>query len=86
MHFDFQPVSPGRCSGCDKDIRPIYEARCAKCHISGPGRPLSTYELWKENANLITAAVRDQRMPADGPLDPQLITLIQRWVASGAKP
>jgi len=36
-----------------------------------PGRPLSTYALWKENASLITAAVRDQRMPADGPLDPR---------------
>jgi len=85
VHFDFQPVGPV-VLGWDKDIRPIHEARCAKCHISGPGRQLSTYELWRENANLITAAVRDQRMPADGPLDSQLITLIQRWAASGAKP
>ncbi len=85
VHFDFQPVGPV-VLGWETDIRPIYEARCAKCHVSGPGRQLSTYELWKENANLITAAVRDQRMPADGPLDSQLITLIQRWAASGAKP
>jgi hypothetical protein len=85
VHFDFQPVGPV-VLGWDKDIRPIYDTRCAKCHVSGPGRQLSTYELWKENANLITAAVRDQRMPADGPLDQQLITLIQRWAASGAKP
>ncbi|MDY7227092.1 hypothetical protein [Hyalangium rubrum] len=85
VYFDFQPVGPV-VLGWDKDIRPIHEARCAKCHISGPGRQLSTYELWKENAELITAAVRDQRMPADGPLDQQLITLIQRWAASGAKP
>ncbi|HEX8703450.1 MAG TPA: hypothetical protein VF815_31730 [Myxococcaceae bacterium] len=85
VHFDFQPVGPV-VLGWDKDIRPIYETRCAKCHVSGPGRQLSTYELWKENADLITAAVRDQRMPADGPLDAQLITLIQRWAASGAKP
>jgi hypothetical protein len=85
VHFDFQPVGPV-VLGWEKDIRPIYDSRCAKCHVSGPGRQLSTYELWKENAALITAAVRDQRMPADGPLDSQLITLIQRWAASGAKP
>jgi hypothetical protein len=85
VHFDFQPVSPVEV-GWDKDMRPIFEARCAKCHISGPGRQLSTYELWKQNVDLISAAVRDQRMPADGPLDPQLISLIQRWAASGTKP
>ncbi len=85
VHFDYQPVGPVAL-GWQQDIRPIYESRCAKCHVSGPGRQLSTYELWKENVELITAAVRDQRMPADGPLDPQLITLIQRWAASGAKP
>lgn len=85
VHFDFQPLSPVQV-GYAKDIRPIFEARCAKCHVSGPGRPLSTYELWKQNADLISAAVRDQRMPADGPLDPQLISLIQRWVAAGTQP
>jgi hypothetical protein len=30
--------------------------------------------------------VREQRMPADGPLDPQLISLIQRWASTGANP
>ena len=85
VHFDFAPVGPVEV-GWAKDMRPIYESRCSKCHASGPGRQLSTYELWKENVDRISAAVRDQRMPADGPLDPQLISLIQRWVASGAKP
>ena len=85
VHFDFQPLSPVEV-GFEKDMRPLFEARCAKCHVSGPGRPLSTYELWKQNADLISAAVRDQRMPADGPLDPQLISLIQRWVAAGTQP
>jgi hypothetical protein len=85
VHFDFEPVVPVEV-GWEKDMLPIFQARCAKCHTSGPGRPLNTYELWKQNEALISAAVRDQRMPADGPLDPQLISLIQRWAASGAKP
>lgn len=85
VHFEYLPVAQVPL-GWDKDIRPIYEARCAKCHVTGPGRPLNTYELWKQNAELITAAVRDQRMPADGPLDSQLISVIQRWASSGAKP
>ncbi|MBZ4415286.1 hypothetical protein [Myxococcus sp. RHSTA-1-4] len=83
--FDYQPLDTEPLSWA-ADIRPIHEARCAKCHTTTPGRPLNTYELWKANAALITAAVRDQRMPADGPMDPQLITRIQRWAASGARP
>ncbi|RJS17311.1 hypothetical protein DRW03_27545 [Corallococcus sp. H22C18031201] len=83
--FSYQPLNTVALSW-DKDIRPLHESRCAKCHTTGPGRPLNTYALWKENAALITAAVRDQRMPADGPMDPQQISLIQRWAASGAQP
>jgi hypothetical protein len=83
--FDYQPLS-AVAVGWAADIKPLHEARCAKCHTTSPGRPLNTYALWKANAALITAAVREQRMPADGPMDPQLVTLIQRWAASGAKP
>lgn len=83
--FDYQPLSTAAV-GWAADIQPIHESRCAKCHTTSPGRPLNTYALWKANAASITAAVREKRMPADGPLDPQLITLIQRWAASGAKP
>ncbi|WP_375770718.1 hypothetical protein [Archangium gephyra] len=85
VSFDYQPLTTVAL-GWDKDIRPVHEARCAKCHTTGPARPLSTYALWKDNAELIIAAVKDQRMPADGPLDPQLISLIQRWAATGANP
>ena len=84
VSFRYQPLTSTPLFA--RDIRPIHEARCAKCHTSGPGRPLNTYDLWKSNAPLITAAVRDLRMPADGPLDPQGIALIQRWAASGAQP
>lgn len=82
--FTYQPLTTT--PSYARDIRPIHEARCAKCHTTSPGRPLNTYELWKSNAQLINAAVRDLRMPADGPLDPQGIALIQRWVSSGALP
>lgn len=85
VSFDYQPLSLVAL-GWQKDIRPIHEARCAKCHSSGPGRLLSSYELWRDNASLIVAAVREQRMPADGPLDSQSISLIQRWATTGAKP
>jgi len=83
--FEYLPLFEGAL-GWEADIRPIHEARCAKCHDAGPGRALSTHALWKENLPLIVEAVRDQRMPADGPLDPQLLSVIQRWAASGANP
>ena len=86
VSFDYQPLFTGAVSW-EKDIRPIHVDRCAKCHeTSNQGRPLATYGQWKDNAALIVAAVREQRMPADGPLDPQLLTLIQRWVATGSNP
>lgn len=72
--------------GYAADIAPIHQARCAKCHVTGPGRDLATYERWKEDAQLILAAVKDQRMPADGPLDPSQVQKIQRWASSGAAP
>ncbi|AEI62660.1 hypothetical protein [Corallococcus macrosporus] len=84
--FDYAPLVSGPLSW-DKDIRPIHEARCRNCHnTSSAARSLDSYELWRANAPIITAAVRDQRMPADGPMDPELISRIQRWAASGARP
>ncbi|WP_426757085.1 hypothetical protein [Myxococcus sp. Y35] len=84
--FDFAPLNAGPLSW-DKDIRPIHEARCRNCHNNASAaRSLDSYELWRANAPIITAAVRDQRMPADGPMDPELISRIQRWAASGARP
>ena len=47
---------------------------------------LTTYSAWKENATLIVNAVTELRMPADGPLDPQLVQRIQRWAAGGQLP
>jgi hypothetical protein len=85
LHFDFRAGDNAVLSYA-KDIQPIHEARCAKCHVTGPGRDLSNYELWKENVALLVPAVVDRRMPADGPLDPVLIQKIQRWANAGAAP
>lgn len=85
VYFDYQPSSATQL-GYEKDILPIFTARCANCHVNGPGRALNTYDLWKSQANLITKAIVDARMPADGPLDASQSLIIQRWVEQGTKP
>lgn len=83
--FDYAPVAT-EIPGWAKDVKPVYDARCSKCHAAGPGRDLTTYEKWKENAPAVLEAIRDRRMPADGPLDPQLKLKLERWVETGARP
>lgn len=83
--FAFKPVSLEILSW-DKDIRPIFEARCAACHVSGPGPELVGYEKWKANAETIVYMLRERRMPADGPLEPELILRVQRWAQMGTPP
>jgi hypothetical protein len=70
----------------ETDIRPIFDARCAHCHVSGPGINLVGYEIWKANAAVIVNILRERRMPADGPLEPELILKIQRWAQQGTPP
>ncbi len=83
--FDYHPAA-GTVATFEKDIKPIHEARCARCHTRGPGPDLSTFEKWKASAAKVVASVRDRRMPADGPLDPAQIQKIERWAAGGAQP
>jgi hypothetical protein len=78
--YDNAPLSWG------VDIYPIHAARCARCHETGPGHDLSTYELWRMDAARIAQAVSDRRMPADGPLAPLERTKIIRWAQLGAAP
>ena len=85
LHFAFKGGSNVQLSYA-ADIAPIRTARCAKCHTSGPGHELVTYEEWKTDKDRISVAVAEQRMPADGLLDPASIQKIQRWVAAGANP
>jgi hypothetical protein len=85
LHFDFKGGSNVMLSYA-ADIAPIQSSRCAKCHTSGPGHELIDYDEWKADAERISIAVAEQRMPADGLLDPASIQKIQRWVAAGANP
>jgi hypothetical protein len=85
LHFDFRSSSAQPLSFAS-DVQPIFDARCAKCHSSGPGHALSTYDTWVAEKERIVRAVVELRMPADGPLDPNQIQTLQRWAAGGAKP
>jgi hypothetical protein len=70
----------------ERDIKPIAEARCSKCHTTGTMPELASFTQWQTNSAAIVNAVRDRRMPADGPLDPGGIQAIARWVNAGTLP
>jgi hypothetical protein len=85
VHFDYQGGDHAALSFA-KDVLPIATARCAKCHEKGPGHTLSSYEQWSAEKAQIVGALVEGRMPADGPLDPDQLATIQRWVYGGAAP
>lgn len=85
VHFEFLGSSTASVSW-EQDIRQLGVDRCSKCHATGTTPELITYEQWKLNAALIAAAVRDSRMPADGPLDSAGVAAIIRWVNGGTQP
>jgi hypothetical protein len=85
LYFEFLGSANATVS-YDRDVRPISDARCAKCHATGTLPEMKNYQQWKDNAASVATAVREKRMPADGPLDPAGIQLVQRWVNGGALP
>jgi mono/diheme cytochrome c family protein len=85
LNFDLRTGGQGALSYA-RDVRPIFLARCAKCHEKGPGHVLTSYDDWLNDKERIVAAVLELRMPADGPLDPAQITILQRWARGGALP
>ncbi len=85
VHFEFLGAA-GATVSWEADVRALGEARCGKCHSTGTEPELTTYEQWKTHAAAIAAAVRDRRMPADGPLDEGAIQAMVRWVNGGALP
>lgn len=85
VHFDFLGGASATSSWA-ASVQPLNEARCARCHSAGTEPELSTYAQWKQHAAAIATAVRERRMPADGPLDPASVELVQRWVNGGALP
>jgi hypothetical protein len=85
VHFDYQGGAHSALSFA-KDVMPIVSGRCAKCHEQGPGHTLITFEQWTAEKDKIVSALAEGRMPADGPLDPDQLATIQRWVYGGAAP
>ena len=85
VHFEFLGAGTAQVSW-DQDIRQLGLERCSKCHATGTEPELVTYTQWKSNAAAIAAAVRESRMPADGPLDTAGVAAIVRWVNGGAQP
>jgi hypothetical protein len=85
LHFEFRGGSTEALSFAS-NVLPIARARCAKCHDAGPGHVMQTYEQWLADKDKILAALVEQRMPADGPLDPTQLQTIQRWAVGGAAP
>lgn len=85
VNFEFAGAATATVSWAE-DIKPISEARCAKCHSTGTEPELTTYAQWKANAAFAAAAVRDARMPADGPMDAASISAIVRWANGGTQP
>ncbi len=58
----------------------IFDARCAKCH----GQDYSNYQNVIENLDGITATIRSDFMPQDGPLSNELKQMLFTWAAAGA--
>ena len=88
----------GRPVSFNKDVAPIVFQHCAPCHRPGQSAPFSllTYiEVKKRAADIVKVTARRYMPPwlpdpADGPfvnqrsLHPDQISLIERWVATGA--
>jgi hypothetical protein len=85
LHFEFRGGAAEQLSFA-RDVLPIAEARCAKCHTSGPGHALSSYAQWLAEKDELVLALVEQRMPADGPLAASELQTIQRWAYGGAAP
>lgn len=85
VHFEFLGAA-GATVSWGADVAALNTERCAKCHSTGTEPELKTYEQWRTHAAAISAAVRDRRMPADGPLDEGGIQTIVRWVNGGGLP
>jgi hypothetical protein len=69
-----------------EDVQPIFRARCEVCHgENGFARRLDELEVWREQIELILAALREERMPLppNPPLEQVLIDRIAAWGDAG---
>lgn len=71
-----------------KDIQPLVAGNCAfgSCHVSGATLPnLSTYDALKANITRVKVRAVDLKsMPLGGPMSPNNINMLKKWIADGA--
>lgn len=82
----FRYLSPlGRVPTYERDIRELYEARCARCHSANIGRDLDGYARLAAQATLVADAMESRRMPPDLAVDAATIQIVTAWAAGGAR-
>jgi hypothetical protein len=82
----FTYASPiGRAPTWEADIRPIFEAHCARCHATGVARDLRGYARFRAQATAIRGAMEGRRMPPDFSVDAPTIQLLGAWIGGGLR-
>lgn len=72
-----------------RDVGPVYEARCKKCHgPNGSGHLMATPERWQAEISTILSAIKDRRMPLppNEPLSGIEVALVAGWKVMGFAP
>jgi mono/diheme cytochrome c family protein len=66
----------------------IFQPHCLRCHSQAGGNRgginLESFTNVKNNTTVTLQAVKSGFMPPSGPLDPQLVTLLETWIKAGA--
>lgn len=75
----FQNIVPGVTITFEQVKNEVLAPRCVKCHAG-----YDDYQTVKGKINAITALVRIDVMPKDGPLEPGQKQLLLAWSAAGA--
>ena len=85
------PVDPPPGPSWERDVRPLANARCVRCHGAETTRDLTTHAGWVERAALIRDRVGRMTgatgaMPPTGQLGASDLELIDRWIDEGMEP
>jgi hypothetical protein len=77
---------PGMTVTYTNAIATFSHDNCDRCHSQSAGVafPLTSYEAWSQNIDLIIPALREKRMPKDGrALVGGSVTVIEQWKSQG---